>query len=64
MLVQSNKNNPIEVVTLLLSLNQLNSQGNSGQAQIYSSISLGYGGILTKLEMDVSKNKGLHFKSG
>jgi hypothetical protein len=53
MLVQSNKNNPIEVVTLLLSLNQLHSQGNSGQAQIYSSISLGYGGILTKLEMDV-----------
>lgn len=44
MLMQSNKNNPIEVVTLLLSLNQGSQSGNT--------FSTSGGGVLTKLEKE------------
>jgi hypothetical protein len=45
MLMQSNKNNPIEVVTILLSLNP-QSLGSSNNLSTF-------GGVLTKLEHDL-----------
>jgi hypothetical protein len=62
MLMQSNKNNPIEVVTLLLSLNSNTIGGTpstTNSSLIYNSVnsqSVGYGGVLTKLEADSTKN--------
>ena len=62
MLMQSNKNNPIEVVTLLLSLNSNTIGGTpstTNSSLIYNSVnsqSVGYGGVLTKLEADATKN--------
>lgn len=59
--MQSNKNNPIEVVTLLLSLNSNTIGGTpstTSSSLIYNSIAnqgLGYGGVLTKLEADATK---------
>lgn len=61
MLMQSNKNNPIEVVTLLLSLNSNTIGGTpstTSSSLIYNSIAnqgVGYGGVLTKLEADATK---------
>lgn len=63
MLMQSNKNNPIEVVTLLLSLNSNTIGGTpstTSSSLIYNSISnqgVGYGGVLTKLEADATKGR-------
>lgn len=60
--MQSNKNNPIEVVTLLLSLNSNTIGGTpstTNSSLIYNSAnsqSVGYGGVLTKLEADSTKN--------
>jgi hypothetical protein len=59
--MQSNKNNPIEVVTLLLSLNSNTIGGTpstTNSSLIYNSVNaqtVGYGGVLTKLEVDATK---------
>ena len=59
MLMQSNKNNPIEVVTLLLTLNPAligGTPSTTSSALIYNGLntSAGYGGVLTKLEQEAA----------
>ena len=59
MLMQSNKNNPIEVVTLLLTLNPAligGTPATTSSALIYNGMSSsgGYGGVLTKLEQEAA----------
>lgn len=57
MLMQSNKNNPIEVVTLLLTLNPALIGGTPSTASasmIYNGSQGGFGGVLTKLESEAA----------